>query len=303
LITSLSLHVYDTSVATIDGASVAGGLYARDSSEVTMNDGYVGGSGIQASGSASVAVLGGRVIAFFDSEMTDSSVITLGGGSVRGLSVEDSSSAFLVGGTVDGALIADDSSSVVFDAGLVSALLANDSSSLVMSGGEVSGDLRVRGSSSAEISGGSIQSLYFSSDAAGSISGGLISSLEITYGAPLSISGGTIGALSSYDATATVEGGSVSEIHVLTRDATVFLRGSGFAVDGFPVPYGDLEALTGTLTGTLASGDAISSVFTRELFLGERGAITLIPEPSTAVLLFSGLAGLAATTRRRRVEE
>jgi hypothetical protein len=39
LITSLSLHVYDTSVATIDGASVAGGLYARDSSEVTMNDG------------------------------------------------------------------------------------------------------------------------------------------------------------------------------------------------------------------------------------------------------------------------
>jgi hypothetical protein len=267
-----------------------------------MNDGYVGG--ITAAGSASVAVLGGRILGLSVSKVSDTSVITLSGGSVRGLTAEDSSSVILAGGTVTrdsfgtgGLVLARDSSSVVLNAGSTSLISMQDSSSIVMSGGEVSERLSVNRSSRAEISGGTIDSLYLSSDSPASITGGVISSLEIAGSAPVSITGGTIGLLAGYYATVTLEGGTVSEMHVLD-DSTLLIEGSGFAVDGIPVPHGDLAALTGTLTGTLASGDTIHSAFTRECFFSP-GTITLIPEPSTALLLACGLAGFAAAGRQR----
>ena len=80
------------------------------------------------------------------------------------------------------------------------------------------------------------------------------------------------------------------------------ITGSGFEVDtggGFaPVGAGQLAALTGTLRGSLESGDFFEATFLQGG--GEfTGAIVLVPEPSTVVLLAVGLAALAV---RRRIE-
>jgi hypothetical protein len=74
-------------------------------------------------------------------------------------------------------------------------------------------------------------------------------------------------------------------------------------VDGSPVPYGDLAAVYGTLTGTLTSGDAIDNIFYQGGFDGggefvATGTIRLVPEPETALLLVLGLTGLAVGGRR-----
>jgi hypothetical protein len=54
-------------------------------------------------------------------------------------------------------------------------------------------------------------------------------------------------------------------------------------VDGVPVPYGDLTALTGTLTGTLASGEPIDNAFQQGGYGGNfTGTITVAHEPTTA---------------------
>jgi hypothetical protein len=61
-------------------------------------------------------------------------------------------------------------------------------------------------------------------------------------------------------------------------------------VDDMPAPYGDLSALTGTLTGTLASEDAIDIPFYQGGWTGSpcydgpcSGTITLVPPPAIAV--------------------
>jgi hypothetical protein len=75
--------------------------------------------------------------------------------------------------------------------------------------------------------------------------------------------------------------------------------GHGFEVNDSPVPYGDLTALFGRLTGTLASGEPIDNIF----YQGGgsyTGTITLIPEPSTALLFDLGLVGLGIGRRLRK---
>ena len=67
-------------------------------------------------------------------------------------------------------------------------------------------------------------------------------------------------------------------------------------IDGIPVPYSDISALTGTLTGTLTSGDSLNNVF-HQGGGGFDGTIRLVPEPTTALLLGFGLAGLAVRRR------
>ena len=85
--------------------------------------------------------------------------------------------------------------------------------------------------------------------------------------------------------------------------AILTIVGSNFAVDGNPVPYGDLVAgSSGTLTGTLASGDSLNNEFLHgvNFEIHVNSIIRLVPEPSTALLLASGVAGLAVRGRRRR---
>jgi hypothetical protein len=79
------------------------------------------------------------------------------------------------------------------------------------------------------------------------------------------ISGGefTNGLFARNDAIVNLRGGLLEQSHALSADdnAVITVVGGGLKVDGVPVPFGDLEAETGVLTGTLSSGDPINSAF------------------------------------------
>jgi hypothetical protein len=75
-----------------------------------------------------------------------------------------------------------------------------------------------------------------------------------------------------------VRGGSFTTLGAY-HDATVTIVGSGFAVDGVPVPFGDLTAMSGTLTGTLQSGEALDLPFNRFT----SGSILLVAQPNVAI--------------------
>ena len=65
------------------------------------------------------------------------------------------------------------------------------------------------------------------------------------------------------------------------------------------MPYGDLAALSGTLAGTLLSGDPLDVQFYHGRGSHTGSISLLIPEPATAVFVGCGLAGFAAAGRRR----
>jgi hypothetical protein len=77
-----------------------------------------------------------------------------------------------------------------------------------------------------------------------------------------------------------LSGGTVTGWLRARHSSTIRIVGGNFEVDGAPVPYGDLAAQSGTLTGTLASGDPIDSTFDRGAFPGfptPLGTVALIP--------------------------
>jgi hypothetical protein len=63
--------------------------------------------------------------------------------------------------------------------------------------------------------------------------------------------------------TAIIRGGQVAQ---LRQAAATYVEvwGESFLVDGFAVPFGEINATSGTLTGTLASGEQFSTAFDRE---------------------------------------
>lgn len=94
-----------------------------------------------------------------------------------------------------------------------------------------------------------------------------------------------------------LEGGSVAEDIQSNGEATVRIVGMDFAVDGAPVPFGPVAALSGTLTGSLSDGSPLANAFTR----GEGATILLVavPEPGAPWMLLGGAGVLAACGRRR----
>lgn len=187
--------------------------------------------------------------------------------------------------------------------------------------------LRVYGASSASLQGGTGQLLSAGDQSSIVIDGGTVGHISITDQASLVLESGghEIGPDSSLsvlgDATATILGGIVADSgldvgergHVaifggqfLTLDGdppgfwtiggegVVTVHGSGFAVDGVPVPLGQVTG-GGRLTGILDSGESLDVLFGVEA----SAALFLVPEPALALLLASGLAWLAATRARR----
>ena len=68
----------------------------------------------------------------------------------------------------------------------------------------------------------------------------------------------------SDSATLTMSGGMLvgaERFVTATGSSLIRLIGTDFAVDGSPVPYGNLTATSGLLTGTLASGDLLEAEF------------------------------------------
>lgn len=98
------------------------------------------------------------------------------------------------------------------------------------------------------------------------------------------------------DSEVIVRGGAVSNLRV-AAGAVIEVWGDGFAVDGVPVPFGNLIAADGVLTGTLAAGDPLVAQFDRlDLHTpAVYGRIELRPvsdlPPGTSVVgtLFGGL--------------
>jgi hypothetical protein len=172
------------------------------------------------------------------------------------------------------------------DGGVVDWLYIMDTSVLEMTGGSVTNNLVGFDTVDYEVSGGSV---------GGTLAGRGSSTITM--------SGGSVaGFLSAeFSSTVVLTGGSVGGMLTGEDDGLLLVSGSGFAVDGTPVPYGDLSLETGLLTGTLLSGDPLSNTFRQGEAAGiYTGTIRLIPEPGTAVLLGAGLLGLAAAGRRSR---
>jgi len=95
-----------------------------------------------------------------------------------------------------------------------------------------------------------------------------------------------------HDSRVSIYGGTIGD-GVLARDfGEITIYGSSFMVDGIPVGYGpittgtinELGMLTGTLTGTLDSGELINNDFN----IDPDASIFLVPEPATLLLIGLG---------------
>jgi hypothetical protein len=194
------------------------------------------------------------------------------------------------------------------DGGVVGgAFTVHESSTILMSGGSVGGDVAAYGSATIAISGGSVAgslSLQLG-DAHGTVEGGTIAGRVFTaIVADVIVTGGTVlGGMSANDSShITIRGGTVMGPLEPRDDAgeRFLIVGTGFAVDGQPVPYGPIAALQGTLTGNLESGDPIAVPFAHACYETSTCFITLaeaIPEPSIALLVAGGLVSVAAARR------
>jgi hypothetical protein len=150
-----------------------------------------------------------------------------------------------------------------------------------MSGGTVEGYLKPSDSSTVTMSGGWVSELFASGSSTVTMSGGILRFQLTAY----------------ESSTVTINGGIVRGLGA-THSSVIKIEGSGFEVDGVPVPYGDLTAETGTLTGTLASGDPVEYFFYQgqaggAFYTGTISLVEYVPEPSTAALQACALLALA----------
>ena len=151
--------------------------------------------------------------------------------------------------------------------------------------------------------GGAVKYLYPRDTSTVTMNGGTVDSLWAQDFSTITMNGGTVAwDLGAYDSsTITMNGGTVLA-GLVTHDsgALIEIVGSDFAVDGVPVPYGDLSAQTGILTGTLALGGVLNNDFRHGGYGGWAwGTITLsvIPEPTSILLQLTALLTLAGLRR------
>jgi len=171
-------------------------------------------------------------------------------GVVESLFAKDSSTITMIDGRVSLALGGADFSSVVMSGGWVTILTGSGSATFTMSGGSAGGAI-TDGSLALTIAGGTLES-----------SGAVLARDSSTVAIH---SGGVDGDISAFDsASVTIDGGLLGAGELKAHDSSLIqVVGRSFEVDGIEVPYGDLAALTGTLTGTLASGEPLDRVFYR----------------------------------------
>jgi len=85
-----------------------------------------------------------------------------------------------------------------------------------------------------------------------------------------------------------MRGGTVNRYLLASGSSVLTIVGRDFKVNGQPVPYGDLTGQTGTLTGTLASGDPINNVFYQGGWTGDPCSV-LNPCTGTLTLVLQTL--------------
>lgn len=192
----------------------------------------------------------------------EDSIINMSGGEIDDLVAHNRSLVEVISGEIHTALAVYDRGKITFSGGSTGYLRGFDSSEVIVSGGEIGGQLGTYNSSQLTVSGGLIGE-----------------HLVVNQDGQVSLSGGSIG-------------GNL----LLYKFAVLTIYGSDFAINGTPVDYGEYFAsdyLSGTLTGTLASGDTLNNVFSIE----DNASIVLVPEPATLLLLGLGTLFFRKTGR------
>jgi hypothetical protein len=140
--------------------------------------------------------------------------------------------------------------------------------------------------------------------------GAIERALYVQQGAIATLRGGSIGfdADADQNGAIVISGGYIGRYLSARGSASIAIRGTNFAVDGVPMPYGPLPVPHGVLTGTLVSGEPISNEFFHagsqppHLFGLATGTIR-VPEPDIGGLAFAAffaLGRVAATSRKAR---
>jgi hypothetical protein len=122
------------------------------------------------------------------------------------------------------------------------------------------------------------------------VSGGWVKDLMAYTQSTVDISGGTIQDLEAYaQSTVNISGGRIQHLGAGddsgSRDCIITVRGMEFNY-----PYGSIPDSSGTLTGTLLSGDPIDASFR----IRGDASIMLVPEPSSFGLFSAVIAILFA---------
>jgi hypothetical protein len=219
----------------------------------------------------------------------ESSTGTLSGGLVRILLIAWNSSIITVNeGSSLGDVDVFDSSTLTMNGGEVGGLQVHDSSTVTINDGWIANNFRVNESTTITMNGGIIDSNVF----IGALGG--LATMAITGGA-------IVGNIATEElSTVTLSGGWVGGSLRAEDDSVITIIGNDFEVNGLPVPYGDLEALVGHLTGTLASGHSVDNTF-RQGGYDDTGTITLVeyvPEPNQVLLCSTAILTLALLRRR-----
>jgi hypothetical protein len=268
-------------------------LLTHDTSAVTVNGGYLVGS-LRSYDSSSITTIGGRVNSV---ETYDTSTFNMYGSEILHVLAYDFSAVTVKQGIVHFAMAAYDASTVTIEGGGITGLYASHTSTVEIEmdpepgptgweGGVFS--LSAGGSSTVTMNGGLMLALYASGFSTVTINDGHVCPfLPADDDSTVAISG--IFVLPDWpyfdtrdSSSVGIEGGEICATLRVQDSSTITIAGTDFAVDGSPVPYGDLTALTGTLTGTLASGDPINSDFSQGGG-SYTGTITLVPPPPIPV--------------------
>jgi hypothetical protein len=168
---------------------------------------------------------------------------------------------------VDGAYLCEtgpvyvsDSSTLTVTGGWCTDIDSWDSATVTVSGGEV---LIVvsHGFSTVAVSGGDVMDPFAFDFSTLTVTGGRVPHTRLYDSSTLTVTGGSIGVVDTDDSShATISGAGPGLVRA-GGSSVITLVGGGFAVDGSSVPYGDLTAQTGGLTGTLSSGDSLDFSF------------------------------------------
>ena len=280
-------------------------VYARNvGCPTNWGDAWVRGEGACASpgGATEVELADGGYVDRL--RVLDTSSLTMSGGTAQwALRTDDSSSATLNGGWALDVWAYGSSSVTLGDGFATRDVSAYDSATVTLDGAEVQRDLQPKGFSHVTMSGGTVGRYLQSSDSPTiTLSGGWVSQLWAGGSSDVTMSGGTVWSqLVAIDSsTITISGGVIVGGLGAAGSSIITIEGTDFKVDDASVPFGNLSAETGRLTGTLASGELIDTYFSQGQGEGAyyAGTITLVPEPTAELLYACALATLALLRRR-----
>jgi len=138
--------------------------------------------------------------------------------------------------------------------------------------------------------------------------GSILDWLYAYHSSQVTIYGGSIARFSTFhDSRVSIFGGFIGGDITAGRNGVLTIYGSGFAIDGQTVDYGEVTSIFGSanyyneprrhLTGILASGELIDNDF----YIGDDAKIVLAPIPAPGALVLGSIGvGFVTWLRRRR---